>query len=190
MIGLIIGAGSLERRREGVRLRMEQSNRNVEYLMWLHKFWAERGYCNPVKPKIKKRVGKGGIKYTYVKSTYSLGGLNWLYEMLYKDKVKIISNELEIYITPLSLAIWYMDEGSSGGAGIRIETKEMRIEEVEKLCRIIKRKFNIECSPKSDGKGNNFIKIGSGSELIKLVRPYMINSMNYKTIVSRKYLRR
>ena len=67
IIGSLLGDYHLERRREGrgARLKLEQCGRNVEYIMWFHKKLAEKGYCREEKPKLKKRIREGPIKYLY-----------------------------------------------------------------------------------------------------------------------------
>ena len=53
IIGSTLGDTHLEKRSNGVgtRLKFVQSHKNVEYLMWFHKFYSDRGYCNPNTPK-------------------------------------------------------------------------------------------------------------------------------------------
>ena len=53
IVGSVLGDSHLEKRSRGVgtRIIFEQSNKNVEYLMWFHSYLSSRGYCNPKKPK-------------------------------------------------------------------------------------------------------------------------------------------
>ena len=52
IIGSLLGDGHLEKRNRGIgtRIKFEQSNKNVEYLMWFHSYFSTRGYCNINKP--------------------------------------------------------------------------------------------------------------------------------------------
>jgi ubiquinol-cytochrome c reductase cytochrome b subunit len=72
LVGSLLGDSHLEKRKKGIRLIFEQSHKNVEYLMTFHKYLAERGYCNPQKPKLHKRIRKGGkILFHYRINTYT-----------------------------------------------------------------------------------------------------------------------
>ncbi len=92
----------------GTRIIFEQSNRNVEYLMWFHTFFATRGYCSPEKPRLLTKIAKDNkVFYKFRINTYTFTSLNWLHEMFYKDNQKIIPRNLADYLTPLALAICY-----------------------------------------------------------------------------------
>ena len=54
IVGSTLGDSHLEKRAGGIGTRVifEQSSKNVEYLMWFHNYFSDRGYCNPKKPKL------------------------------------------------------------------------------------------------------------------------------------------
>lgn len=86
--------------------------------MWFHKYLASRGYCNDKKPKLYKRIKKNGkVFFYYSINSYTFSSLNWVHDMFYKmdetknKYVKIVPEEISKYLTPLSLAIWFMDDG-------------------------------------------------------------------------------
>jgi ubiquinol-cytochrome c reductase cytochrome b subunit len=51
-----------------------------------------------------------------------------------------------IYLTPLALAIWIMDDGDWTKYGIRIATNYFELREVEFLIKVLKNKFNLDCT--------------------------------------------
>ena len=72
LIGNLLSNGHGEKRSNSYRFTIHMNSRNIEYLMWLHKFYANRGYCNNNKPKLYKQIGKNcKIYYTYKFNTYS-----------------------------------------------------------------------------------------------------------------------
>jgi hypothetical protein len=92
IIGSTLGDTHLEKRKRGIgtRIIFEQSNKNVEYLMWFHSYFSIRGYCNSKKPKLNKRIRKKGeVFFHYRINTYTFSSFNWIHEMFYKF------NELE-----------------------------------------------------------------------------------------------
>lgn len=50
--GSLLGDGHLEVHGNGARLCLQQEDSHKAYLLWSHKFLAERGYCNEAVPKI------------------------------------------------------------------------------------------------------------------------------------------
>lgn len=192
IIGSVLGDSHLEKRKNGIgtRIIFEQSSKNVEYLMWFHNFLAERGYCNYNIPFLHKRVKKGGkIFYFYRIKSYTFGSFNWIHDMFYKwddnlnRYIKIIPNDLSFYLTPLALAIWFMDNGSKLNPGLRIATNYFTLKDIEFLCFILKSKYDIIATPKKAGKDkgyNLYIHKVSKETFINLVKPYMVKSLYYK----------
>lgn len=190
LIGSILGDTHLEKRKRGIgtRIIFEQCNRNVEYIMWFHKFFSNRGYCNETKPKLITRIKKGNKTfYQYRVSSYTFTSLNWLHDMFYKLMdgrfVKTVPQNLEEYLTPLALAIWFMDDGSKIGKTIRIATNCFQISDLNFLCKLLKDKYNLDVNIQKSGfnKGNIlYIKTSSRDKFIEIVKPYMLPSMLYK----------
>lgn len=186
IIGSVLGDSHLEKRKVGIgtRIIFEQCSDNVEYLMWFHSFLAERGYCSKNKPKLFKRIKKNGkIFYHYRFNSYTFSSFNWIHDMFYVNGVKIIPKDLENYLTPLALAVWFMDDGSKLNQGAKIATNCFSLHEVEFLSSILKNKFNINSAPNVGGKNKGYevhIVNSSMGTLSKLIKPYMVNSMLYK----------
>lgn len=114
IIGSTLGDLHLEKRSNGIgtRLKFVQSHKNVEYLMWYHKFFSDRGYCNPNTPKLMRRIRKKGeITFEYNINSYTYASLNWIHEMFYtfdeerKRYIKILPKNLEQFLTPQALAV-------------------------------------------------------------------------------------
>ena len=192
IVGSTLGDTHLEKRKKGIgtRIIFEQSNKNVEYLMWFHSYLSIRGYCNSHKPKLKKRIRKNGeVFFHYRINSYTFSSFNWIHEMFYKFNelenklVKIIPYEIEKYLTPLALAIWFMDDGSNLGKGAKIATNCFTYKELQFLCEILFKKYNLIVTLHSGGKNKGFtLYIHSKSMPLfsKLVKPYMLPSLYYK----------
>ncbi len=190
IIGSTLGNTHLEKRKGGLGTRVvfEQSNKNVEYLMWFHKYLYTRGYCNPNKPKLQIRIRKNNERtFQYRISSYTFFSFNWIHDMFYiikEDKlVKIVPTNIKDYLTPLALAIWFMNDGSKSNNTIRIATNSFSYEENLFLCYVLKEKYNINASVQSSGKNKGFIlyiSTKSVVDFIRIVKPYMLPSMYYK----------
>ena len=107
--------------------------------------------------------------------------------MFYKEiegkYIKIIPLNIEQYLSPITLALWFMDDGSKLGKGAKIATNCFTKTELEKLCKILKNKFNITVTVHSGGinKGYTlYITSSSMCTFSKIIKPYMLPSLYYK----------
>nr|BBH42908.1 LAGLIDADG homing endonuclease [Marophrys sp. SRT127]BBH42972.1 LAGLIDADG homing endonuclease [Marophrys sp. SRT127] len=205
LFGSLLGDCHMERRsnKKSVRFSIQQENSNVEYLMWLHKYLASRGYCSPQKPKLYTRIGKHGkIRFYYRLNTYSFANLNWFYELFYgplaspmeetslseggaKQKPKAIPADkaLETFLTPLALAVWFMDDGGKVSAGAKFATNCFRFEDLQRVRAVLWKKYQLECTIHSAGYENQYtlyIKKKSMPLFSKIVKKHMVQSMHYK----------
>jgi LAGLIDADG DNA endonuclease family/NADH-Ubiquinone oxidoreductase (complex I), chain 5 N-terminus len=192
IVGSTLGDSHLEKRKRGIgtRVKFEQCSKNTEYLMWFHKYLSSRGYCTIKEPVLRKRIReKGVILYHYVVNSYTFSSFNWLHDMFYtldisqNKYIKIVPLNLEEYLTPLALAIWFMDDGSICGSSVKIATNCFTDKEILFLCYILKKKYNIICSKMKDGrkKGCSLYIYKSSLPIFScLIKPYMLPSMYYK----------
>nr|QJS52071.1 putative LAGLIDADG homing endonuclease [Stigeoclonium helveticum] len=101
--------------------------------MWLQKFLYERGYCSDLIPKISKQINKktGKTYYSIKIRTWSFSSFNYIYDLFYKNKQKIVPITICDFLTPLALAIWFMDNDSKHSAGVLLHTNSFTKKEVE-----------------------------------------------------------
>lgn len=187
IVGSTLGDSHLEKRNKGIGTRVifEQSNKNVEYLMWFHQYLSSRGYCRKEKPVLHKRIKEHGqIFYHYRINSYRYTSFNWIREMFYLENGrKIIPMEIKEYLTPLALAIWFMDDGSKLGTGARIATNGYELSELESIIIILKEKYNLDARYHKGAinKGHTiYIPSKSMKLFSSLVKPHMLPSMLYK----------
>ena len=206
IIGNMLRDGWGENRSNNTRFNIHMGSPNVEYLMWLHKFFYERGYCSSIKPKLKKNINKGNIIYfSYKFRTWTFSNLNCIYHTFYNsDKKKIIPFNIEELLTPLSLAIWIKGthanivrvgrvDGGVHPSGMILSTwrntnpsgpcceYNFNINEHVLLQTALKNKFNIKININFKKEGLIlYITKNQLPQLSKLVKQYMIPNMYYK----------
>lgn len=188
ILGSLLGSnGSTGRSIEGTRLCYRQSIINKEYLFWLYSFFYTRGYCTNLGPrKSSVKVKHKGVEvthYRYEFNTFTFRSFNWIHEMFYHKGKKVINPMIENYMTPLCLAVWISDDGSWAKPGVRIATNCFSLIEVELLVKILKSKFNLDCTIQSLKLSNNYsiyIKSSSIPILREILLPHMCSSMKYK----------
>ena len=189
IVGNLLGDGYGEKRVNSTRFHIHMSSKNVEYLMFLHKFYSTRNYASKNKPKLSKMIGKNNKVYYSLKfRTYSYSSFNYIYNMFYKSTGSTISNEKVIplniyeYLTPLTLAIWIMDDGGCTNKGVRISTQSFTNNDIARLKNCLEQKFNFKNLKlyKQNSIYNIYFPYSEMLLLSKLVKPYFVKSMYYK----------
>lgn len=193
IIGHMLGDGHLEFRSGSTRLTLHLGLPNREYIAWLFDIYIQNGYCTSKELKFKKQIGKEGkVHFSTKISTFSFKSFNWLHELFYESiydentnnkityKKKIPQNIIN-YLTPQTLAIWLMDDGSKHNSGFLLHTNSFTLEENYILQDAFLKRYNIKTTLHK--KGSNFIMYISSKEaksLKYIVEPYVHKSMLYK----------
>jgi ubiquinol-cytochrome c reductase cytochrome b subunit len=182
LYGSLLGESYGEKRWNSTRFVLQQEESNMEYLMWFHSYLAERGYCSPLKPKVSTRIGVGNkVRFFYRIRTFSYSSFNWIYEDFYKNEIKRVPPSIENYFTPLSLAVWIMDDGVALPYGLQVSTHSFPFEDIQFLCFFLNKKYGLTCKThKKKRKFVIFICKKSMNRVRELVQPYFVKSMVYK----------
>lgn len=182
IVGNLLGDGWGENRMGNTRFHIHMGSPNVEYLMWLHKFYSERGYCSPKKPELKRNIGnKNKIYFSYKFRSWTFSSWNWIYEAFYQNKIKIVPSNIDQLLTPLALAIWIMDDGGVHPSGMIISTYNFRENDITLLQKALKKNFDLDTSVINNKNG--FVLYFPKNQLSKLsniVKNLMVPSMYYK----------
>lgn len=97
------------------------------------------------------------------------------------NKKQVPKNIDDLLVNPLSLAIWFMDDGSAEYAGASLQTHSFTKEDVEKLMKCIKLNFKIDVIKRlNKGKWIIYFPKASMSRLQKATERYMLKEFMYK----------
>lgn len=180
LIGLVLGDGHLETQNKGTtyRLKVEHSIEQKEYVDWLYEIFKE---WVGEKPKEKTR---GKFK-SYGFTTYSHGSLRFYGQQFYLKGIKIIPKIISKLLTPISLAIWFMDDGSwksNKHKTFIIHTSGYSKQDLKIIQKVLDQKFGIKSSIQTQiGKGLRLYILSKSAENFKKnVEKYVIPSMYYK----------
>lgn len=169
IIGCLIGDGSLEKSGKLYRLRIGHTVRHSSYVLW--------------KYLLLQRICLTGPQY--VPKTVSLRfgtvGHSELSEIRCKWYIKGIKNIPNGFkLTPLMIAIWFMDDGCSRGKTVDFSVHCFSIRSINTLRKGLT-DFNISTTINSDGKGNRlYVRRSSYFNFKELVKPYIQPCMAYK----------
>jgi len=108
LVGTLLGDAHLETQNKGrtYRLKVEHSVSQKEYLKWMYKEfedWIPGG--------IYEKQAKDGRKFIGF-NTYSHGAFRFYAKQFYKNGKKVVPKQIHKILKPLSIAVWYMDDGS------------------------------------------------------------------------------
>jgi len=182
LVGSMLGDSWGEKRISATRFHIQVSSPNMEYLFWLHQFFANRGYCSPEKVKPIRQIGKKGkIYFFYRFRTWSFTSLNYLYNLFYQDNRKKIPEAIVDLLTPRGLAIWLINQGGVSGKGVKISIRGFDLGDIEILQRSLKKRFSLATTIHR----HNHIWIlyfpqSQLSLLSEIANPYMMDCMIFK----------
>lgn len=188
LVGNLLGDGYAEKRRNSTRFHLHMSDRNAQYLFWLHRFFADRGYCSPTRPSAKKQIGKINKVYLSIKfRTFSFKSLNWLHDLFYpsaqqeEKTIKRVPTLVKQLLTERALAVWIMDDGGKSGDGLKISTEGFSLQDNKVLQSALGERFLIEPTiQRHAGKHLLYFKKKDYERVSRLVRPYTLPCMYYK----------
>lgn len=185
-IGLVLGDVSLEKAtpNSNIRLRFDQSLAlHALYIFFLYDLF-KIFTLSPPKPTNRqpdKRTGK--VYNSLIFKTRMLPCFNYLWDLFYLNRVKIVPLNIGELLTVVGLAFWIMDDGGVGSQGtLQLHTDSYTAEEVELLIKVLKSNFNIN-SRKSLKREGQWIIVIPKSEVPKVAEltiSHMHPSMHYK----------
>lgn len=170
LIGSLLGDAYITKRGQ---IQFEQSDKQKEYLFWKHKELSSISYKNISSVKrFDKRFNKTNISYRFWTRQYFI---SWR-KKFYENKKKIVPRDIQL--TPLALAIWYMDDGCLSDHKCIIATDGFLKEDIKFLQDVLLDKFNIKTSVKNESK--LLIKKESFENFFSLINPYILSTLQYK----------
>lgn len=181
LFGSLLGDGNLRITNGSINAsgKIEHGIKQLEYLKFKRNIFLN--ICSDI--KVSKRIDKRFNKqreFCYIRFNNN-PALNNFYTMFYTPKKNIPIN-LEL-LSPLSIAIWYMDDGiKATTGGYYFSTNSFKKEDVERLSNELNIRYNLKTSLHNKGKEQYMIYIHkSSSETFEnIVEQYIIPSMRYK----------
>lgn len=181
LIGKILGDGTLEKNGYYSRLRVCHSSKQREYVFWLYK---ELKDLSTKKPRFIMTDNERGKLYQYRFDTYSLPVVDRYRKLFYNNGKKIVPrNIFKLLTSPISLAVWYMDDGykRTDNSGLYLCTSGFTKLENLRLKECLFTNFGLETNLHYAG---GYIRLHIPSRCISLfskyVSPYLVKSMFYK----------
>jgi hypothetical protein len=175
LIGSLLGDGTLRRQnnRLNALFEMNHSYKQREYVDWKWQYFHRLVLTPP-----KFRIGAGN-RIAYRFTTQSLPEFTKYHNWFYINGKKRIPFDIEL--NPLSLAVWFMDDGTKIRSAIYLNTQQFSIEEQQFLQRLMFKVFKLNCTLNRDKKYFRLrVDMVSSTLMSRIIDPYVIQSMKYK----------
>ncbi len=110
-----------------------------------------------------------------------------LYEDWYLEQKKIVPRNIEL--TPLTLATWYLDDGTLSGRRLHLYTLGFDLEDVRYLQKCLKEQQNVVARVRETKKRQSYLEISNGrgedthhsfDRFMAIIAAYVPESMRYK----------
>jgi hypothetical protein len=178
IVGTVLGDGCIRSSGKLPRLCLVHSKKHEEYFFW--KLSQLDRFFNLWREQIHPRK-KSTLLYS---ETLQHSGLKKFESMFYdENRVKHIPNNLDMYMTPYSLAVWFLDDGTlNSGSNHRIHTNCFIYNDQVILRDLLKRCFDLDCKI-IQRKDEQYILSFNRHNTVKLsniIDEYVIPSMRYK----------
>jgi len=169
-----------------------QSDKQKDYLMWKFLEFANIVSENALRysEDIDKRSGNLIKSYRFY--TMANTDVEEIINKFYVDGKKIVTQEILDNLTPLSMAVWHMDDGYANFYGekktrtgwnitpeVKLCTDSFSPEENQLICDWLKERYDIDAHVRAK-RNRVIIKSTSVYDFFALIRPHIIPSMLYK----------
>lgn len=171
IVGSLLGDGSM-RCKTNALLEINHSVHQKSYVDWKYRHLLELVRTPP-----KARNGnQGRIAYRFV--TRSLVELTPLYRLFYESGRKVIP---EVALTPLTLAVWFMDDGCRSRRAVYLNTQQFTVGAQEALLEMLRDQWSINGTLNKDKAYYRIrISVGGTAKFVELIEPYVIPELRYK----------
>jgi len=183
LVGKLLGDGCLykDTPKQSYKLSFGHCEAQEQYFLW------NVAMLDPFINNYRKNVDKRGNSIMLQATTICHKDFNMFGDMFYKEnRIKIIPDNLDMYLTPLALAIWIQDDGNlNSGVNMRICSQGFSEKDNHKLKDYLKRCFNLDSKVmgyKYKGKEYKMICLNkvNTQKLSDIIRPHVVESMMYK----------
>ena len=185
LIGTLLGDGCLELNGSKIRLRIDHSEKQKDYVEWKYGVFAN---IAANKPRLVKVLDKRTQKiYQHRRfDTLSKDLFGEYIQLFYKNGKKNIPRRIGKFLTSrLSLAVWFMDDGYKRNdcRGLHLNTQAYHLEEQKILQGCLKEIYNLKVNiHRQSGKYKLYIPSKESEKFCNIIDQYVIPGMKYKLL--------
>jgi len=179
LIGTLLGDGGLRYRGKNCRLHVKHAEWQLPLVQYKYSIFQ-----NIVSMKVNRFEQEvNGKKYRFAEFvTRTNIELTKYYHVFYKNGKKGVPVNIgDLLTSPLSLAMWFMDDGSAEYAGVSFQTHSFAMREVRRLRSCLKESFGLEATlRKNKGRWILYLPKRSLPRFRDLIQDYVLDEFRYK----------
>lgn len=188
LVGTLLGDSHLETQNQGrtYRLKVEHSFKQKEYVNWLYREFKD-WVLSP--PKVRERFVRlrtvSGVCAKYYFNTLGAGSLRFYAQQFYSEGKKVVPRLIRRWLTPLALAVWYMDDGSIKSNHHRtvfLNTHGFASRDLQALQKAFLEKFGIKTQLRRADRHQQqiYFLAETVDKFLTMIERHIIPSMRYK----------
>nr|QGP70652.1 putative LAGLIDADG homing endonuclease [Tetraselmis sp. CCMP 881] len=193
IIGLLLGDANIQTFQKTqpittARLRILHSTKQIQYLK--HKYHLLNPYVRQKNILFLKQKKENKIYHKCYFNTQTLKQFAFFYHMFYKKDlhtkrvIKVLPALIHRYLEPITLAYWYMDDGSlkwkNHSKAVRLCTDSFSKQETEHLVCLLNQKYNLKARTFRTRSRLRIYIPNRNKEFSQLISDYIHPSMKYK----------
>lgn len=177
IVGTVLGDGSLIETfsKNNLRLQIDHATAQKEYVFWKYE---------ALKPLVLSPPTYQQKNRSWRFRTISHPELTAIGSLFYRNRQKIVPKEITSLLEPISLAVWFMDDGAHDKRNETyiINTQCFDPNSVNRLQDCLNEKFGIVHSSLHFDKSGwrIYVKKGSSERFRNILEPHLLPSMMYK----------
>ena len=172
VLGCLLGDGYM-RCKINAHLQVTHSIHQKSYVDWKYRYLLKYVLTLP------KAYNGNGKRIGYRFFTRSLPVFTEFYRRFYIDRKKQVPRDL--VMTPLALAVWYMDDGSKSRRSCYLNTQQFNLEDQEYLQFVLQRDCGLQSHLDRDKIYTRLrFPVEDSQHLKRLIQPFILPSLHYK----------
>ena len=185
MIGTLLGDGHLEKNGRYVRLKIDHSSRQKDFVWWKYQIFSN--YTIQVPKLCQVFDYRTNKRYEHSRfSTVSSKDFCKYHKLFYPNgRKKLPATIVNLLKSPLSLAIWYMDDGArrTDCKALRLHTNSFDLSDQKILQQILKSNYCVESTIQKSGNSYVlYIPANQAMKFCNLVRPFILPEFSGKLL--------
>lgn len=179
LLGTLLGDGSLKLRGNYYRLYIKHSHKQISLVRYKREMFSNITNM-PIRVFFQRVKDKDYKFCEFVTLTHP--EFSKYRKLFYRDKKKVISQKLkQLLKSPLSLAMWFMDDGCAEYAGVSFNTQCFSLKEVRFLSQILKENFGLDSTIRKNKNGwIIYIPKNNLNRFTNIVKKYLLPDFLYK----------
>jgi hypothetical protein len=171
LIGTLLGDGAM-RCKTNALLEINHSSHQSRYVLWKYEHLSDLVRTPP-----RVRRGNGDrVACRFV--TRSLPALTPYYRLFYEAGRKRVP---EVELSPLALAVWFMDDGCRSRNAVYLNTQQFDAAEQHQLLAMLERQWGIHGTLNRDKCYRRIrVSVDGTKRLARLIDPYLLPELRYK----------